>query len=296
MVHVARCPACGGERTDAYLQVRDHLVSGEEFTLARCTRCSLVITQNHPTPDAIAGYYETGQYISHAAGARSFGDHIYFLVRRYMLGRKRKMISRQTQGRRLLDIGAGAGHFVAHLRHHGWDAYGVEPGRQARAAAELLHGLSLDTPDAIPQMPACSFDVVTMWHVLEHVHEPQTYLEHVHRLLTDDGLVVIAVPNPSSYDAQYYGRFWAAWDVPRHLWHFSRRSMETLLDRSGFRITASRSMPFDAFYVALRSEQYRRRHALSAWVWGAVLGLKGWLAGMSNVERASSVMYFVRKK
>ncbi|UMY66359.1 MULTISPECIES: class I SAM-dependent methyltransferase [unclassified Flavobacterium] len=237
-----------------HLEIPDHSVSHELFTVFRSERLDLLATHPQPAAEALGRYYESDDYISHTDGKRSLFERVYHLVKSYALQQKCRLISRFAAKGKLLDIGAGTGDFLATALAQGWDVTGFEPNAKAAAIAQAK-GVSLtNTTSALPDG---TFSAITMWHVLEHVPDPKAQLDELYRLLQPGGFAFVAVPNFKSYDASYYGTFWAAYDVPRHLWHFSQTAIRALATESSFELVDVLPMKFDAFYVSLLSEKYQ---------------------------------------
>ncbi len=286
---VKTCPICGSDGLEHRLTVLDHSISGEEFEIVGCPNCGMGITQPQPIPADIGRYYESEDYISHSNTSKGLVNNLYHRVRKYMLGQKRKLVESYAHTGKLLDIGAGTGYFIHHMRTHGWDVTGLEPDASAREVGRTELGVSIHDTAVMSELGASSYDVITMWHVLEHVHDLNHQFKEIQRLLAPDGTLVIAVPNPTSSDARKYGSYWAGYDVPRHLWHFSPESMEELFDKHGFRLVKMQGMPFDAFYVSLLSEKYKQNGL--GLVTGGFAGLSTNLKAISDNTKASSLIY-----
>jgi len=289
------CPICGNGEIAYALTAKDHTVSSEEFEIWECAHCSSRFTQGIPEEKAIGSYYESEEYISHSNTSEGLINTLYQQVRNYTLVQKRKLIERLSgqNGGHLLDIGCGTGEFLYEMKQHGWVVKGLEPSPTARAFAHQTYDLQVDEPDRLYETPAESADVITMWHVLEHVHRLGSTLDKVRDVLQPDGLLLIAVPNFTSSDADHYREHWAAYDVPRHLYHFSPRGMSILLAQHQFAVKAHRPMPFDAFYVSMLSEKYAHGHNRlpSAFF----TGFRSWLRAGRDVQLGSSVLYVVKK-
>jgi len=285
------CPSCGSADAIDLHEVLDHSVSGECFHLVRCGGCGLIRTADAPPREAIGPYYRSEAYVSHTDSARGLVNWLYHRVRRFTVAGKRRMAERVVGGRtgRVLDYGCGTGAFLAAMRDAGWDVTGLEPDETARANAARLHGLDVSPPEALKALPDGCFEVVTLWHVLEHVHDLQGTLAHLSRVLAPGGRIFIAVPNPLSLDAAHYGTAWAAWDVPRHLWHFTPAALQGLLARQGLRVERRLPMWFDAFYVSMLSEGYARgrQRLLPA----LLTGLRSNLAALRDRDRCSSLIH-----
>lgn len=249
----------------------------------------MLVTQ--PQPKVLAPYYESEHYRSHTDATTSFTDQLYQRAKRFALRRKIKTIQKlgYKEGT-LLDIGAGTGDFLIAAQTHGFAVKGVEPNAKARANASKK-GMALHRE--VSEVSRTSFDVITLWHVLEHLPNVQEQVEQITALLHEDGLLVVAVPNYRSYDAQYYGSYWAGYDVPRHLWHFSKNAIVKLFGQYNMEVISVRPMLLDAFYVSLLSEQYRgSTGALPRAFW---IGLYSNMRACFTKEY-SSLLYGIKKK
>ena len=193
----------------------------------------------------------------------------------------------------MLDVGTGTGFFLNEMKTHNWKVSGIEKSDDAREFAEKEFGLGMEEPEQLFQFEKESFDAITLWHVLEHIHRLNENMEAFIRLLKPHGKLIIAVPNPTSYDARHYNQFWAAWDVPRHLWHFGPEQMKLFGERHGFQLQSLHNMPFDSFYVSLLSEKYKKSKL--ALFKGLMHGKISWLKSLSDKKRCSSVIYVFGK-
>lgn len=287
------CPVCKGAEFKEVLRAKDHTVSGEVFAIQHCASCSHRFTSPVPTQDEIGPYYKSADYVSHTNTSQGLINRIYQVVRKITLKSKRRLItnvSGKSSGR-LLDVGSGAGAFLATMKEAGWQVKGLEPDPDARAVAQKDFGVESQPIEELMTLPEAQWDVISMWHVLEHVHELDAYLDKFSKLLTADGRLLIAVPNYTSHDAQKYGAGWAAYDVPRHLYHFSPASMQRLLELHGFKLLKMKRMPFDSFYVSMLSERYKGGSMLKA-IWN---GFCSYWVALGNVARCSSVIYVIQK-
>jgi 2-polyprenyl-3-methyl-5-hydroxy-6-metoxy-1,4-benzoquinol methylase len=238
-----------------YLSCKDHTVSGEKFELWKEQDLDLLATFPRPDIEKLPEYYKSEKYISHTDSSQTIFDKTYQRVKKLMLQKKLSWIEKRTSGKiTLLDIGAGTGDFLLEAKKRNWNVSGLEPNQKARKLS-LEKGISLT--ENSEQLPPNSFDVITMWHVLEHVPDLDWQIKELDRLLKKDGLLVIAVPNFKSKDAEIYKENWAAYDVPRHLYHFSRNSIEKIFNNYSFKLTAQKGLFFDAFYVSLLSEKIK---------------------------------------
>lgn len=238
-----------------FLTVKDYSVSQETFDLYRDESLDLLTTYPQPDLTALPKYYESDDYISHTDGKRSLFENAYHFVKNIALNNKLNLINRLNPEKgSLLDIGAGTGDFLIVAKNNNWSTKGVEPSEKAKAIA-LKKGV--DFVNSTSELPSHSFDVITMWHVLEHVPDLENQIKELKRLIKPEGTIIIAVPNFNSYDAKYYGVFWAAYDVPRHLWHFSKIAIQSLFEKEALQLVQTLPMKFDAFYVSLLSEKYK---------------------------------------
>ena len=258
MINVTTCNICGGNQFTTLLSCKDFTVSQEDFLLIRCKQCAVIITSPRPEEDKLGKYYQSEDYISHTSKANNFINFLYLNVRKITLQQKRKILESIAQQKTILDYGCGTGSLISYLQTKGWQVKGYEPDANARKLAQQ-NCIVYDNPKTILE----TFDVITLWHVLEHTTEPNLTISLLSKLLKPRGKLVIAVPNHKSYDANYYKQYWAAYDVPRHLWHFNREAMEQLLQQHGFTLQKIEPMKFDAYYVSLLSESYKKSSLLT---------------------------------
>lgn len=296
MENLTACPICQSGSFLPHISAKDYTVSGEEFHIVSCSKCGLLFTNPRPNKSEIGKYYESPDYISHTNSKRGLINQIYQWVRKRAIQQKIALVFKyagKRSGVRLLDIGCGTGEFLAGAKAAGIQTKGIEPSPMAREQAIRNHGLDVVGEDSLENMNG-TFDVITLWHVLEHVHELSARVQKISLLLEKNGVAIIAVPNPNSADRKTYNKEWAAWDVPRHLYHFTPETIKPLFEK--FNLLHERSLPmkYDAYYVSMLSERYRRQGAnnfLSAF-------LNGWKSNSqagSNAERFSSVIYVFRK-
>ena len=237
-----------------YLKVRDYSVSKEIFELHHNPEYDLLITFPKPSLEKLPSYYESEDYISHTDRKRSLFERMYHLVKNIALKNKLKLINSYSEKGRLLDIGAGTGDFLVVAKNDGWQTIGIEPSSKAKTIA-INKGVNF--AGNLSDLESHSFDLITMWHVLEHVPNLDEYITELKKLLKPTGTILIAVPNFKSFDANYYGRFWAAFDVPRHIWHFSKTAIQKLFEEKEMKLVDVHPMKFDSFYVSLLSEKYK---------------------------------------
>lgn len=291
MILYDACPCCGQKNIASVLSAEDHTVSHERFEIWECNDCTIRFTQKIPGINEISSYYQSENYISHSNTSKGLINKLYHKVRNRTLIRKRNMIKKITgkYAGSILDVGCGTGAFLNTMQQAGWQITGLEPDEIARTKAKELYNLDLQSPEKLFSLPNNSYDAITMWHVLEHVHELHSYINTLRNLLKPGGKLFIAVPNYTSYDAKVYGEFWAAYDVPRHLYHFSPASMRDLLSMHKMEVVTTMPMWYDSFYVSMLSEKYRMgsSNILKAFITGCVSNLKA----ISNKEKCSSVIY-----
>ena len=295
MIHYTGCPICNSNNIEQQLSAKDHTVSQNFFFIWHCNACTARFTQDVPGQDAIRAYYASENYISHSDTKKGIINSLYHMVRKRTLGAKRKLVVNETGITKgaILDIGCGTGAFLNTMKEAGWNITGLEPDTVARAKASELYSIQPQESSKLFELTAASFNAITMWHVLEHVHELHAYIKQIEKLLAPGGKAFIAVPNYTSKDAAMYAAHWAAYDVPRHLYHFSPQSMETLLAQHGLKLTSVKPMWFDSFYVSMLSEQYKngKGNIIKAVINGFMSNLGAW----GNTRKCSSVIYVISK-
>jgi 2-polyprenyl-3-methyl-5-hydroxy-6-metoxy-1,4-benzoquinol methylase len=251
------CPICNSEEFTPWLVSNDYFLSGEEFTIVRCKQCGFLFTNPRPTEQGSKRYYESKDYISHSNASGGAFEKLYQLVRKITIRKKVNLVNGFVSEGRILDIGCGTGTFLNAIRNKGFSATGIEPNKSAREYASSNFGLQVFEALNAGQFPPKSFTVITLWHVLEHIYPLDETFKEMHRLLDDSGVLVIALPNPESMDARMYERFWAGYDLPRHIYHFTPATAAQLFFKYGFSVAAVLPMHFDSFYVSLLSEKYK---------------------------------------
>jgi 2-polyprenyl-3-methyl-5-hydroxy-6-metoxy-1,4-benzoquinol methylase len=289
-----RCGVCGSEKIMNSFAIKDHSISNEMFHIADCADCGMRYTHDAPLESKCGVYYQSEDYVSHSNTNKGFIFSIYHRVRSYMLDRKAKLIhSYHTKGN-ILDMGCGTGYFANHMKEKGYEVLGIEIDDTARQYGIDHFGIKAVSPTALKSGEIKqTFDAITLWHVLEHLYEPKEYMSLFSKHMNLDSILVIAVPNHTSRDSQSFGDYWAAYDVPRHLWHFDPVSMAKLAAATGFKIVEKRQMPFDPFYNSMLSAKYQG--AMIPMLNGFWVGLRAYLGGKSDVNRASSIIYVMKK-
>ncbi|HEY8896289.1 MAG TPA: class I SAM-dependent methyltransferase [Niastella sp.] len=295
-IHYTTCPACDSSGIHHVLASKDHTVSKKTFEIWECSRCTLRFTQDVPKQEDIAAYYQSENYISHSNTSKGLVNRLYHRVREHSLKTKRKLVQSYCNAGsmpRLLDVGCGIGSFMGHMRQHGWLVEGIEPSEEARKKANEEYGLFVYPPEQFFDKTLGDFDIITMWHVLEHVHLLNEYMDRLKELLRPQGTLFIAVPNYTSYDAKAYKENWAAYDVPRHLYHFSPESMRLLLEKHGLKLKTIKPMWFDSFYVSMLSEKHKT--GKESVLKGGMMGSLSNLNTLLHKEQCSSLIYVIGK-
>ncbi|KAA9332961.1 class I SAM-dependent methyltransferase [Hymenobacter busanensis] len=254
---VEQCPVCGKSDFRPKMVVEDYSVSHESFAIVQCTSCGFQLTNPRPDAQSIGRYYESEDYVSHSDTSKGLTNKLYQLARLYTMRHKVKLVNKMAPRRGyLLDYGCGTGYFLEACQKVGWQVSGIEPSDVAREQARQRTGQPIGAHD-LGQFAPGSFDAITLWHVLEHVHTLNETLAQLTQLLKPDGVLIIAVPNAESPDAQYYREQWAAYDVPRHLYHFTPQTIGKLLRKHRMQVRHTLPLVLDAYYVSMLSERYR---------------------------------------
>jgi 2-polyprenyl-3-methyl-5-hydroxy-6-metoxy-1,4-benzoquinol methylase len=295
LIHYTNCPVCGSADIKRILSAKDYTVSNETFAIAECNACTLRFTQDVPDASSISPYYKSANYISHTNTSKGLINRLYQSVRKKTLKQKRKLVEKATGVKKgsLLDVGSGTGAFANEMKQAGWQVTALEPDEDARKVGQDLYSIDLTDISQFYQLPESSYDAITMWHVLEHVHDLQGYMAKLKSLLKEKGKLFIAVPNYTAKDAMVYKEHWAAYDVPRHLYHFSPRSMKVLVEQHGLKILEYKPMWYDSFYVSMLSSKYR--HGKTNLTGAFLKGLGSNMKAMSDVKQCSSVIYIIGK-
>ena len=271
------------------LQTRDFLVTQENFELVYDSKTDMLITK--PVPKDLSKYYDPNNYISHSDDGNSLLEKIYQLVKKYTLNKKIQLINHYSnQEKKILDIGCGTGEFLIHAKNKNWKTVGVEVNDQARQKAS---NKKIDTFRSLDNLDNQKFDVITLWHVLEHLPNLEDQILKIKSLLEKNGTLIIAVPNYKSYDAKYYKQYWAAYDTPRHLWHFSQKAIKTIFAEENLIVKDTLPMYFDSYYVSLLSEKYKNGSSnyIKAFYRGFVSNLKA-----KSTTEYSSLIYVLKKE
>jgi 2-polyprenyl-3-methyl-5-hydroxy-6-metoxy-1,4-benzoquinol methylase len=289
-----KCPWCGSEKAQINLWLKDEFLTKEDFHICECLNCGLLYTMPRPDIDKIGAYYKSEAYYSHQENKKGFIPKVYERVKSINLKHKYRLATNGMQPGKLLDIGCGVGDFLHTAEMHGWECIGVEPSEDAKAIAQKRMKGKIIVSEELEGFPDGAFDVITMWHVLEHVDDLKWQIAQLQRLVKPSGRVVIAVPNYKSYDGQFYKEHWAAYDVPRHLNHFNRITLSKIFKTSGLELVKMDKLKWDAYYISYLSEQYRH-HSLPL-VRGLYRGFISNCKARRSGEWSSLVYVFERKK
>jgi 2-polyprenyl-3-methyl-5-hydroxy-6-metoxy-1,4-benzoquinol methylase len=293
MEQLDNCPVCQSQTFENYLTVKDYTVSQEQFKIVTCKKCGFRFTNPRPEVNAIGDYYKAESYISHTNTSKGLISKIYQEVRKFTLKNKLNLINRLApQKGKLLDVGCGTGMFLNVARENGWKVNGIEPDAGAREIAEEINKIKIKE-EVLSSFQNETFEVITLWHVLEHVHEVNATIDWLKERLSKEGSLVIAVPNHESKDAEIYQEQWAAYDVPRHLYHFSQKSIKELFAKHGFELIETLPMKFDSFYVSMLSTKYQTGKI--NYVKAFIDGIKSNLSAEKNNHNYSSLIYVLKK-
>ena len=287
-----KCPWCGSDKAQINLWLKDEFLSKEDFHICECLNCGLLYTMPRPSKDKIGEYYKSEEYYSHQENKKGFIPKVYEAVKKINLKHKYKLASNGLKVGKVLDIGCGVGDFLHTAEMHGWECTGVEPSEDAKAIAQKRMNGKIISSEDLENIPEGYFDLITMWHVLEHVDDLRWQVEQLRRLVKPKGRVVIALPNYKSYDGQYYKELWAAYDVPRHLNHFNKTTLTKIFKASGLELVKMDKLRWDAYYISYMSEQYKL-HSLPL-VRGAY---RGWISNCKARRSGewSSLVYVFEK-
>lgn len=292
------CPSCGNDSFSNSISCTDYTYSKKSFSLVKCTLCGLLFTNPRPDQNSIGQYYDNPEYVSHTDTNTGLLFKVYGIVKNFTLGQKRRLVASLANNKTVLDYGAGSGDFSVELSGNNWSVTAYEPDQNARTRI-LDKDKRIKLVDSISDIESKSKSAITLWHVLEHVHQLTATIKEFHRILADDGTLFIAVPNHTSYDAKFYKEDWAAYDVPRHLYHFEPSTIDHLISANGFTLTKIKPMWFDSFYVSLLSEKNKNSSGLIetiiGWLRAAIIGLISNIMASFDTRKCSSVIYIIKK-
>lgn len=285
-----KCPWCGSNKAQINLWLKDEFLTKKDFHICECLNCGLLYTMPRPSKEKIGAYYKSDEYYSHQENKKGFVPRLYEAIKKINLKHKFHLASRDLPVGKLLDIGCGVGDFLHVAENKGWQCTGVEPSEEAREIArQRIKGDLLYSED-LNHLPDQSFDLITMWHVLEHVDDLKWQVAQLQRLIKPNGRIVIAVPNYRSYDGRFYNAYWAAYDVPRHLNHFNKTVITKIFKTSGLSLVSMDKLVWDAYYISFMSEQYK--HHFMPLVRGVFRGLVSNAKARRSGEWSSLVYVF----
>jgi 2-polyprenyl-3-methyl-5-hydroxy-6-metoxy-1,4-benzoquinol methylase len=293
MERLNKCPICENEKFSLFLNCVDYTVSRETFSIVQCTTCNFKFTNPRPEVDQLGKYYQSEDYISHSNTNKGFINSTYQAIRKYTLLKKLQLISKFYKTGNLLDIGCGTGEFMNVCKNAKWKTIGIEPDAQAREMASRKYLLDIFPESHLKELRNESFDVITMWHVLEHVPFLNERIEDLKRLVKPNGIIIIAVPNCNSLDAEIYKNHWAAYDVPRHLYHFTPQTLEFIFKNHQLKLFNTLPMIFDSFYVSMLSE--KNKNGKANFIRSMWNGLRSNLNAIKTGKTYSSQIYLIRK-
>lgn len=288
MKTISQCIVCGSTQYSPFLTCKDYTVSKENFTIVSCNDCGFKFTNPRPEDCVLGNYYKAEEYISHTNTKKGLVNKLYHLVRTRTLKKKLNLVRSYVSRGTILDYGCGTGMFLNVCKNAGWESYGMEPDDEARKIASAANlNLFSDKSRINTYITDKKFNVITLWHVLEHVTDMDETLSFFKNRLDKNGVLIIAVPNHVSFDAKHYGEYWAAYDVPRHLHHFEKKTIQQLVENKGFRLRETLPMKFDSYYVSLLSEKYKteRTNLFKAFL----VGLRSNIS--ANNDKYSSSIY-----
>lgn len=287
------CTACNSTNLSPAFKCEDHFVSHEFFEVYKCNDCGFHFTNPRPSLHDIASYYESDEYVSHSETSAGLVNRLFHLARIYTLGYKKRIVTKYSNGKRILDYGCGTGEFIHKMERSKWACLAIEPNAHARQSANEKCNFEVTDETGLDSIQPGSLDSITLWHVLEHIYPLEERIHKFHELLSRSGTLFVALPNMKSWDAQKYGQHWAAWDVPRHIHHFSPSSVKLLFKRLNFELVKTRPMLLDAFYIAMLSEKYQKGRSANM---SAVLsGIRSNCKAFWRDGNYSSLIYIFKK-
>jgi len=288
------CLICNGTEFTHFLESQDFFLTGESFTIMECKQCGFRFTDPRPAESSMGRYYESNDYISHDSEKGGFLPFLYNMVRKFTIRSKYRTVKHYIQGSEIMDIGCGTGEFLNYCRSKGMECRGIEPTGKAREIARKKFKLVVEEDFLKSDSNSGSYDCITLWHVLEHIHRLDETMQKIKKLLKQNGVLIIALPNCNSDDASRYEKYWAAYDLPRHIFHFTAASVEKLMGKYDFTLSGKLPQKLDAFYISLLSEKYMKRSWKMA---GAFLaGVRSNLKAKNPQFGYSSQIYIIKHK
>lgn len=295
MEKLTNCPVCSSSNSTELLTCKDYVSTNELFNIVQCKSCSLQFTNPRPSEIEIGKYYQSDKYISHSGSEKKnlgLMYKVYDIVRNFSIKNKLKRIKKFNNQGRLLDLGCGMGYFINGVKNDKtfqFDAadISVEAIKYVKDtfAIDVMNESNLNT------IPSNTYDVITQWHVLEHVHRLEERMQFLKRILKENGTMFIAVPINNSFDSKHYKKFWDGYDVPRHLLHFNRKSFAELINKHKFKIVAEKPLIFDAPYISMRSEIHQGNKF--SMIKGAIIGTISNISALFT-NNYSSIMFIIK--
>ena len=293
MILLKKCPLCNSLKFNKKLSCTDHTKSKEVFNIVSCETCGFTFTNPRPSEKTLPEYYKTKMYISHTNSKKGVFNWAYQTARRIAIKKKTSLLKKFYSSGSVLDIGCGTGEFLNACKQKGFNPFGIEPSKLARSQAIKNYSLRITEKTNLSQYPKNKFELITMWHVFEHISEIKNTVKELERILKPGGKVFVAVPNHKSWDANYYKEYWAAWDVPIHLWHFSKKTITSLFKKYGLNLKTTKEMLLDSYYVSLLSEEFKfgKKNFLKSFFIGTISNI----IGLFTKRGCSSTIYIFEK-
>lgn len=292
MIEIKKCSICEKSDFKNHLESKDFSVTGEDFNIQECIHCGFIFTNPRPDDKDLEKYYISDNYISHTDKNKSLFEKTYQIIKKISINQKFRLITSYIKNGSILDIGCGTGAFLYKFKKNNWKTKGVEPSEIARKKGVLKYDLDITSSVDLKKISG-KYDVITMWHVLEHMPDLNSSINDLCKLLSQKGKIVLAVPNIESYDCQYYKKYWAAYDLPIHLSHFSKKSISNLFENYNFKLSYHKGMIFDSFYVSLLSENYK--HGKKNLIRSFFVGVISNLYGIFTKRGFSSTLFIFEK-
>jgi 2-polyprenyl-3-methyl-5-hydroxy-6-metoxy-1,4-benzoquinol methylase len=292
MKEILKCPICGYEEFSEFLKLKDYFLTGEEFRILKCENCEFLFTNPQPEIENLQLYYQSDNYISHSGSKKGILNRYYHTGRNYAVKLKHNLVTKYASGSKVIDIGCGTGELLMQFKRNNWETYGIEPNGKARVIAREKNNIQVGEEEDLETLKSGTFDVVMMWHVLEHVADLNKKIRQVKKIMKKEGTFFVALPNCKSRDASIYGKYWAAYDVPRHLYHFTQNTTRTLFNNFQMDIEKIIPMKLDAYYISLLSEKYR--NGKINWTRALINGFRSNRYARKNNTEYSSLIYVVK--